>query len=134
MGIRVYDNGNWLKIEANEAVENEILFKDNQETTSDEVYARIDKIGNVLSGYYYYYQKKGKEYKVYRVNIQNPDFKIYLFSTKQIDDIQYVRDYIYFSEDNEVKYYHDKTGVKTLFKNDEFEFNKSLFYSVFLQQ
>ena len=68
------------------------------------------------------------------MNIQNPDFKIYLFSTKQIDDIQYVRDYIYFSEDNEVKYYHDKTGVKTLFKNDEFEFNKSLFYSVFLQQ
>ena len=134
IGIKVYENGKWSTLEMSEAIKQDILFRNNNETTSDAIYERIDKVGNVLSGYYYYYQKVGNVYKVYRSNVQNPELKTYLFTVSQINSINYVSDYVYYTENNEVKYYHDKTGVKTLFRNEEFEFNKSLYYNVYLKK
>lgn len=131
--IKIYNKGTWEKVKATEAAKNDVLFKTDANTSSDAIYDRIDKVGSPLSGYSYFYKKDGDTYKVYRADSRNKDLITYLFSTNKIDNINYIHDYVYFSENNEVKYYYDKTGVKTLFKNDEFEFNKSLFYNVYLK-
>jgi hypothetical protein len=133
-GVRYYNKGEWERIDANEAVKKDILFKDITDSSSNSDYVRIDRVGNELSGHYYFYKKVGSVYDIYRANIRNEEIITYLFSTNKIDNINYVRDYVYFSENNEVKYYNDKSGVRTLFKNDEFEFNKSLFYNIYLKK
>ena len=41
-----------------------------------------------------------------------------------------IDDYIYFIQDNELKYYNYKYGIKTLLKSDELIFNKNISYTV----
>lgn len=125
-GIKYYNLGKWETKKAVEAV-NQTLYFNLYEIDSTE-YARVDKVGSDASGYYYYYKKVGGEYEVYRSTIKNQDILTYLFRTKNIDEIDYLRDYIYFKEGNYLKYYHDITGVRTLLSNSEFEFNNSLHY------
>ena len=132
-GIKYYDNGKWERVSAENAAKTDLLFNYPSTTIDNPNYDRADKVGNKLSGYYYYYKKKNDIYNVYRANVQDPDVITYLFSTSEINSIKYVYDFVYYSENNEVKYYEDKTGIKTVVKDDEFEFNKSLFYNIYLK-
>lgn len=126
-GIKYYNLGKWETRKAVEAVTSNLYFNEYQ-VEPVVGYERIDKVGNELSGYYYYYKKVGKGYEVYRSNVQNKDHLTYLFKTSDISEIQYLNDYVYFKEGLYVKYYHDMTGVRTLLLNTEFEFNHSLHY------
>lgn len=127
--IRHYENGEWKKFAVNEVRKNKPLFTYND--YKNDKYAKSDKIGNLLSGYYYFYKRVDDHYKVYRANVQSEDVLTYLFDTKTIDRIVYLDDFVYFIDGNDLKYFSDKTGVKTLLINSEYEFNNSLSFNVF---
>lgn len=128
--IKYYNLGEWSRIELNDAIATNKQFIINQSESNSE-YVRIDKVGNNLSGYYYYYKKVGNMYNVYRASVQNKDKLMHIFNTNKISDIVYTEDFVYYSIGKEVKYYSDKTGIKTLFENSELEFNSALYFNVY---
>jgi len=132
-GIKYYNLGKQEIRKAVDAVTTNLYFNDYKIDTPA-WYSRIDKVGNELSGYYYYYKQVGSQYEVYRASVQSMDKIMYLFNTTNINEIQYVEDYIYYKEGNTIKYYHDRTGVRTLIYNSEFAFNKSLQYYTYLNK
>ena len=87
-------------------------------------------MGNEV-GYYYLYRKNGNKYDVYRINIQDKSGLIYLFSTQSIDSISYVDDYVYFINDNKIKVYNDKFGIRNLIEYEELEFNEDINFYVY---
>lgn len=129
-GIKYYNLGKWEEKKAIEAFTSDLYFNYYTMEPSED-YVRIDKIANELSGYYYYYKKVNNKYEVYRSNIQNPEIKTYLLTTSDIDNIEYLHDYIYYKDGNTIKYYHDTTGTRTIALNREFEFNKSLHFYLY---
>ena len=134
-GIQVYNNSEFQDASAYDASKNNIYF--NQYTVDVDFngtkYARVDKVGNELSGYYYLYEKVKNKYRVYRVNVQNNDIKTYLFDTTDIINIYYKDNYIYYKNNDNVNYYSDITGIRTIFKNTEFEFNSDLKFGVYFE-
>ena len=131
MGIKFYNNGVWETKSAYDASSSEMMFINNVADYVDSNYIRIDKHGNTKSGFYYLYQREGNYYKVYRSNVQNKEDLTYLFETNRIDNIYYIDDMVFYTYNNEVRYYNDEVGIRTLFVNTEFEFNNSLVYSVY---
>lgn len=132
MGIKFYNNGKWETKSAYDAINSELIFvKDKQTDYLNDNFVRIDKQGNEKSGFYYLYKQEGSYFKVYRSNVQNKESLTYLFTTNKIDNIYYFDDTVFYTFNNEVRYYNDELGVRTLFVNTEFEFNNSLIYSVY---
>ena len=126
--IKHYENGEWKKLAIDEVQRDKPLFIYDDYKNDD--YVRSDKKGNALSGYYYLYKKVDDHYKVYRANIQNEGILTYLFDTQNIERIAYLDDFIYFIDGNDLKYFSDKTGVKTVLNNREYEFNNTLSFNV----
>ncbi|MDD3392867.1 MAG: hypothetical protein PHE54_04935 [Bacilli bacterium] len=128
-GVQIYNNGSWETINITAISKEDIYF--NTDIDSNNNYVRIDKVGNVQSGYIYYYQKVGSSYKVYRSDIVDSSQKVYLYTTNAIDNIKYLDDYVYYIDGNELKYYNDMTGVRTLLINTEFTFNDNIIFDVY---
>ena len=128
--IKFYKNGEWGTITISEAVNNKTLFTEKKDYENGE-YIRIDKVGNINSGYYYLYKKNGNKYDVYRTNVQNKEQVRYLFTVSKLNSITYVSDYIYFIDGEEIKYYSDITGIKTIIHNSELTFNSNLLFNVY---
>ena len=133
-GISLYKNNAFYTGSIYDALENEIYFYKYTQNTefNKKDYTKVDKVGNKLSGYYYVYLKENDSYKVYRANVQNKNILTYLFTTTDLNDIHYYRDYIYFKDGLYVKYYQDDLGVKTLLKDKELEFNDSIKFGLFV--
>ena len=133
-GIQVYNNNDYTIGSAYDASSNKVIFNkykvDNKFNGKE--YNRVDKVGNKLSGYYYLYLKEDNNYKVYRASIQNKNILTYLFTTDDIENIYYYDDYVYFKNENFIKYYQNDLGVRTLLKDNEFEFNKSLKFGLYV--
>lgn len=127
--IKYYKNGVWSTVSAYDAMNSRLYFI-MQETNSSDEYERVDKVGNELSGFYYYYKKVGQNYEVYRSNVQEPSIMTYLFNTNSISQIQYLDDYIYYINGDTVYYYHDTVGIRKLYKNTEIKFNSTLSFGV----
>ena len=134
-GIQIYQDNKFELGSAYDAFSNKILF--NKYTSSnkfnDKEYSRVDKVGNKLSGYYYIYIKNNNIYNAYRVSVQNKNILTYLFTTDDIENIYYYEDYVYFKDGKYIKYYQNDTGIRTLLKNNEFEFNKSLKFGLYVK-
>lgn len=126
-GILFYDNEEETTIDMNEALKKEYKFNKNYET--DKNYDRIDTV----NGYYYLYKLVDDDYQVYKAPIEDKKETIYLFNTDNIDDIYYIDSYIYFRKGNDVLYYKDDIGIKTLFTNSEYEFNENLKYYLYTE-
>ncbi len=126
--IKYYD-GQWSTMTIAEA-NSEKKFVTNVVDYIDEQYERIDKVGNE-AGYYYLYKKNAKKYDVYRINIQDKSGLIYLFTTQSIENISYIDDYVYFINDNKVKVYNDRIGIKNLIEYEELEFNENINFHVY---
>ncbi len=126
IGMKYYDLGKWDTRKVVDALNSNLYF--NLYTVKSNEYERVDKVGNSLSGYYYYYKKSGNAYEVYRSTIKDQDVKTYLFRTTNINEVEYLKDYIYYKEGNYLRYYHDMTGIRTIVYDKEFEFNSSLHY------
>lgn len=133
-GIQLYKNNQFITGSAYDASNSKVLF--NQYTANnkfnDKEYARVDKVGNKKSGYYYLYLQDGNSYKVYRASIQNKQILTYLFNTTDIENIYYYEDYVYYKDGKYIKYYQNNTGIRTLLKDNEFEFNTSLKFGLYV--
>jgi len=128
--IKYYQNGVWSRVSAYEAAKTDYIFENISHIAVDG-YARVDVVGTPTTGYTYYYKKTPAGYEVYRSANQNSIIRTYLFSTNKISDVVYTGDFIYYSSGVEVKYYNDRTGNRTLYKNTELDFNSSLYFNVY---
>ncbi len=129
--IQYYDRGEWSKVSAYDAVGQKLYFNHYDVTNEFSGYDRVDKVGGTLSGYYYFYQREGSNYRVYRSNIMNKDVRTYLFTTSRIDQIKYVDDYVYYVNGDSVYYYHDSSGIRKLYTNNEFTFNNKISFVIY---
>ena len=127
--IKYYENGTWKTMELKDANQGKkFIYGEND--YENKQYARIDKIGTE-TGYYYLYKKNNNKYDVYRMNIQDKENIQYIFSTKTIDNIYYIDDYVYFINGSLIQVHNDKFGVKNLIKYQELEFNKNINFSIY---
>ncbi|MEG2311704.1 MAG: hypothetical protein RSB72_03305 [Bacilli bacterium] len=128
--LKYYD-GSWNKMTLEQAM-NELKFINVKKDYENNKYARIDKIGE-QTGYYYLYEKVNDGYKVYKMNIQDKKDITYLFTTKNIDNIYYIENYVYFISGDTIYVYNDTFGVKPLVQYKELEFNKNINFNVFIK-
>ncbi len=126
-GISYYD-GKWSYITSVKA-NNRILFKTSKETYTN--YASFDKIGNKLSGFYYFYEKKEDGYDVYRSFVQWKKLKRKLFNTDDYHKIDFEEDYVFYKDGDTIKMYSDYTGIKTVVKTSELSFNENTLFGVY---
>jgi len=127
-GIKVYQNGKWNNYSSYDAYDKKTLFNSYKiKDKKYENYERVDKLDN----YYYLYKKDGDLYHVYRLLLQNEKILTYLFDTTNIENIEYVDNYIYYLNKNEIKYY-DNNYIKTVLLNKELEFNDSLKFGIYI--
>lgn len=133
-GITVYTDNKYKVASAYDAYDSNIYFS--RYSTNEQIkkydYVKIDKVGNKLSGYIYIYKKNGKKYDIYRCNIQNKSIFTYIAETDDYNNVSYYKDFIYFKNDLYLKYYQDELGIKTLLKNSEFEFNKTINFGLYV--
>lgn len=132
-GVRIYRNGDWKVEPMSRAITSDLLFADDYNIEAEAPYYRIDKVGGELSGYYYYYERKSNQHYVYRSEIQNPEAKTLLFVLDDISEITYHLDSIYFYSGNDIIHYQDSIGLSPIVNNSEYEFNKSLRYSLYIK-
>ena len=126
--IKYYD-GEWKTMTVAEA-KAEKKFITNNVDYADEQYIKIDKVGQD-DGYYYLYKKNGNKYDVYRMNSKDHTGLIYLFTTNNINYMRYIGDYVYFIDDDLVKVYNDRFGVKKLVEYTELNFNNEINFNVY---
>lgn len=119
--IKFY-NGNWTIATLNEA-KSGITF-----TTYKNIedYEKVDKINN----YYYFYKKDNKKYKVYRADIKNKKLKTYLFDTTDLTSVIYIKDNIYYQNQNTFNIY-SKNGTRKLITDKEIEFNSDISFGIY---
>ncbi len=126
-GIKYFD-GNWSLISSIKA-NNKQLFKNNNIKSNGHYYTY--KAGNKLSGFYYYLYSSENGYDVYKANAQNKKIKKFLFSVKDVNDIQCIDDYIFYKDNDSIKLYSEYTGIKTIIENSELEFNENIIYNIY---
>jgi len=128
--LKFYSNENWINLRIEDFTNNKVFDSKYISDYSNDEYIHIDKIGNEV-GYYYLFKQVNNKYQVYRINIQDKNNLTYLFTTTDYNNLIYLDDYIYYLDGNNLRYYSDKTGNKTVVKNTEFEFNKTIKFSVY---
>ena len=133
-GYITYECGQKQEINSKKIFQKEYSILECNQNKDDKKYERIDLVGGSNSGYFYYYQKTLDGYKVYRSNVQNTKQKLYIVTLDNIDNIKYGKEYIYYIKNNQISYYSDYTGIRTLIENSEFEFNKSLNYHLYVKE
>lgn len=121
-----YYNGTWSTMSVKEAKEEKKFIVDTVDY-DDNQYEKIDQ----TDSYYYLYKKNGTKYDCYRINKQNKSGLIYLFTTDSLELINYVGNYVYFINDNDVYVFNDLFGIKKIINYKEIEFNKNIKFYVF---
>lgn len=129
-GMRYYEDGEWKIVPSSRFTLKETTFKTNKEK-KEEDYTLFLSTDGKKSGYHYYYKKMDKQYQIYRSNKQNSEVKTYLFTTDHIKTIEISKEYIFYQNGNEVHYYHDRTGNRTLLVDSELEFNKGILFGFY---
>lgn len=127
--IKYYSKGEWIDLSINDFYEEQVFDMGTKDYINNN-YVRIIKVGN-LSGYYYLFKFVDAEYEVYRINIQDKSGLTYLFATTDCNTVIFLDDYIYYLDNNDLKYYSDKTGSRKVLTNTEFEFNKTIKFGVY---
>ena len=130
--IKVYKNKKWDEISFRKSTTNEYIMSDYKidNTFNNIKYEKVDKIGNKFSGYYYLYEKRNGEYKVYRVNTRNINIRKYLFTTTNINNVVYKDDIVYYINKDTIYKYSEKSGNKSILKSSELEFNDNIKFEV----
>ena len=134
IGYKIYNCFKQEDVSSQEILSKDYLIPTCSEVKTNNDYERIDLVGGSNSGYYYYYQNTIDGYKVYRANVQNKKQKLYITTLDNINNIQYSKEYIYYIKNNQINYYSDYTGIRTLMENSEFEFNDSLNYHLYAKE
>lgn len=113
-GIKYY-NGTWQNIKTEEAVKEEKIFKDYEQTNE---YIMIKKIRGNEYGTTIYVKENNNKYDVYE-SYRNNQKLIYLFTTTNYKTINFIKENIYYQDGIYIKVYSNKTGSKTLIEDTE---------------
>lgn len=131
-GIKMYQHGKWERISAYECINDKVIFSNSQ--GEENGYFYLASVGGNNSGYTYYYKNEQDMYSIYRVNNQNKDQVTYLFKTKYLDKVIVSHEYVFYLDDAYLKYYSDKTNIRTLVSNSELRYNENLKYQIILEK
>ena len=118
-----YYNGKWNKMTLSDAL-NEKKFEKYYTNIKD--YDKVDKVNNN----YYLYKKNGNNYSAYRLDKNNKKIRTYLFETTDLNSIIYLKDKIYFRNENNFCYYAS-SGTRKVITNTELEFNSDISLGVY---
>lgn len=131
--IKTYSDFKFTSINAYDAKNKDIYF--NEYTTSNELngktYYKVDKTGNELSGNYYVYEQVAGGFNLYRAPIKDSYKLVYLFTLTNINDVVYDGSDVYYRNSNQVKYYNDLLGERTIVTYNELGFNSNLKTSIY---
>lgn len=127
--IKIYNRGNWDRINTYDAINKDIYF--NYYSIKNNSFDQVDQVEGKIADSYYFYKKINHVYYVYRSFNQSKQYKQFLFKTNEKNRIFYHNDKIYYVDDCYLKMYSDLTGTKTIMKNDEFRFNDNLEFYVY---
>ena len=126
---KYFDGKDWSYISLADSM-NKKYFASKEKTSSDSTYARIDTIGGTKTGFKYYYKQVGSVYKCYKSNASD-NILTYLFDTTSINQIAYIDDYVYYLNGNNINYYQDGVGIKTIASDNEINFNKYVRFYIY---
>lgn len=135
-GIKFYNNGKWENKSIYEAIDNKLTFpipENIPEVLNNLKPLFVDEVGGETDGYYYLYFKENNKISVYRADKQNTEILTLLFKVPSINNVKYDEDDIYFISDDILYYYRDKIGLKPLIKYNEFRFNQSNLYNIYVK-
>lgn len=128
--MKYYDQDNWLTVPYSRMTLKNTYF-DTFKENKDGDYTLFSKTNGQYTGYSYYYKIVDGKYEIYRSQNKDEKNKMYLFTTDNIDTIKCSKHYIFYQIKNEIKYYSDMTGIRTLLSNSELEFNKDIMYGIY---
>lgn len=129
-GITYYENGVKSNIEVTD--DKDIYFKNEKEVDyENDRYFNIIKEGNKETGYYYLFKKNNNKVEIYRMNVKNTDVVTYIGSANEVRDIKFIDDYIYFIDGNNINFFSDRSGFRTMLTAKELSFNKTIKYDIF---
>lgn len=123
--IKYYDKGVW-KLINKPNISKKVLFDLNN---LNNYYTDYDKVIDT-DHYFYLLKKQNNIFKLYRVD-KSYDKVIKYICDLKTSELLYRDDYIFYSDGAYIYFYSDFTGKKTLLKNDELVFNKSIKYYVY---
>lgn len=126
----LYFDGKQMKRTPLYEIINKKFINNDIKTTKDINYERIDYVGGKESGFTYFYKKENNKYYCYRKNSRN-DKTTFLFTTNNINRIKYIDDFVYYVDNNEMKYYNDFTGSRVLLVNSELNFNQNINFHIY---
>lgn len=130
--IKYYTNGEWYNKKLSEIDINNLNFGNEYESDyTNPDFIKTIKVGHKY-GYYYYFKDNDGRYDIYRSDITNKDNMTYLFTTTNINNVQFVNEYVYYIENKILKYYSDSKGNRTLLEIDGMT-DESL-YKVFIDK
>lgn len=124
----LYYSGKWENKNALEFVNSEIKFQ-NIINYQNDSYDKIEMSNN----FYYLFDYYDNKVKVSKIDINNTNYITEIFEVNSIRNIKYVNDYIFFIDGDDIKYYSDRTGVRTIINYSELTFNKNLNYFVYIK-
>lgn len=128
LGIKHYHNGVWEEKKYYDVVNNLLTFDyvNIDYSIFDRKYSKVERIGGEKSGYFYLYEKNGNLYNVYKSYVEQPNDRVFLFTTNSIDNVIYLDNIVVFIENQYVKYYSETMGLRKLIRYDELQFNKNI--------
>ena len=123
--IKYYTNTKWEKLSKSK-VKRSTYF---DYSTLNNDFTNYDYV-KYSEDYYYLLNEENKNYKIYRVDNKNLDIITYI-GIIPTTDIRMNNEYFYYTYDNTLYFYSDRTGFKTILENTEKEFNDSIKYYVY---
>ena len=132
-GLIMYDGLELTdRIDAFEGVQNDIIF-DDFISIEDEYFDYIYVRYNDNSGYKYYIKENSNNFSVYRASVQNDNHKKFIVKVDELDRLTINNEFIYFVDEDEIKYYSDATGIRTIVRSSELSFNKNTYIGVYIR-
>ena len=121
-GFTMYKKGRWEDTSITEFTNNRITI---EKTITDELKYNYENIYELDNSYYFV--SENKLYKTYKKNLES---KILLLELNNYSNLQVSDDKVYYVS-GEYLYRYDQYGLKTLVKNNEFNYNNTNIYHVY---
>lgn len=130
-GMLYYHEGNWEQVPYTRMTLKNTYFDSFKEKQDGDYHLFLKSEGQI-SGYSYYYRQKNNIYEIYRAPSDDKKTpKTFLFETTTIDKIKTAGEYLFFQEKEQIKYYSDKTGIRTILMDSELNFNSNILYGAY---
>lgn len=122
--IQYFNGKEFVNRHVDDAVNNRLIFSFDEYNNEQTITSFGEKSG------YRYFRNNGV---VTRASLNNLDDLTYLFSYGEMKNISFYKDMIFFVDHGFIKMYSDSTGLRTLARMDELNFNSTLSYHMYIK-